>query len=114
MRKIKVEKDQKQIVSYLKNQFHNLSNGTIYKALRNKDIRVNDVKISENCPIYAGDEITLYIKDEQLFGNTKLDKTSIVYDDENLVIVNKKQDVLVQATPHDIGLDQMMGIQHLL
>ena len=66
MIKIIVEKngDNKKIVSYLQSKFNKLSSGTIYKALRNKDIRVNDVKIKENVTIHTDDEITLYIKDE--------------------------------------------------
>ncbi len=109
MIKIKVEKDQKQIVNYLKSKYHMLTNGTIYKALRNKDIRVNGVKISENCPINAGDEITLYIKDELLFGNTTLDKANIIYDDENIVIVHKMQDMLVQGEKGEKGLEEMVN-----
>ena len=109
MIKFKVEKDQKKIVDYLKNKFKNLTNGTIFKALRNKDIRINGVKISENVPVNAGDEITLYIKDEFLFGTTALDKSKIIYDDENIVIVNKPQDVLVQGDGINIGLDKMVN-----
>ncbi len=109
MIKFKVEKDQKKIVDYLKNKFKNLTNGTIFKALRNKDIRINGVKISENVPVNAGDEITLYIKDEFLFGTTVLDKSKIIYDDENIVIVNKPQDVLVQGDGINIGLDKMVN-----
>lgn len=109
MIKFKVEKDQKKIVDYLKNKFKNLTNGTIFKALRNKDIRINGVKISENVPVNAGDEITLYIKDEFLFGTTVLDKSKIIYDDENIVIVNKPQDVLVQGDGLNIGLDKMVN-----
>lgn len=109
MIKFKVEKDQKKIVDYLKNKFKNLTNGTIFKALRNKDIRINGVKISENVPVNAGDEITLYIKDEFLFGTTALDKSKIIYDDENIVIVNKPQDVLVQGDGINLGLDKMVN-----
>ena len=109
MIKFKVEKDQKKIVDYLKNKFKNLTNGTIFKALRNKDIRINGVKISENVAVNAGDEITLYIKDEFLFGTTALDKSKIIYDDENIVIVNKPQDVLVQGDGINIGLDKMVN-----
>lgn len=67
------------------------------------------MKISENVPINAGDEITLYIKDEFLFGTTALDKSKIIYDDENIVIVNKPQDVLVQGDGINIGLDKMVN-----
>ena len=109
MIKFIAEKNQKKIVDYLKNKFNNLSTGTIFKALRNKDIRINGVKISENVEISVGDEITLYIKDELLYGETKLDKSRIIYDDENIVIVNKPQDVLVQGDDTNIGLDKMLN-----
>ena len=109
MIKFIADKNQKKIVDYLKNKFNNLSTGTIFKALRNKDIRINGVKISENVEINTGDEITLYIKDELLYGETKLDKSKIVYDDENIVIVNKPQDVLVQSDETNIGLDKMIN-----
>ena len=102
-------KNQKKIVDYLKNKFNNLSTGTIFKALRNKDIRINGVKISENVYVNTGDEITLYIKDELLYGKSILDKSKIVYDDENIVIVNKPQDVLVQGDETNIGLDKMVN-----
>lgn len=109
MIKFIADKNQKKIVDYLKNKFNNLSTGTIFKALRNKDIRINGAKISENVEINAGDEITLYIKDELLYGQTTLDKSKIVYDDENIVIVNKPQDVLVQSDETNIGLDKMIN-----
>ena len=69
MRKIIVEKDCKKISTYLQNKFRRLPKGAIFKALRNKDIRVNDVKISEDIAVKAGDELTVYITDELLFGN---------------------------------------------
>ena len=109
MIKIIVDKNQKKIVDYLKFKFNKLSTGTIFKALRNKDIRINGVKISENVEISIGDEITLYIKDELLYGETNLDKSKIVYDDENIVVVNKPQDVLVQGDETNIGLDKMVN-----
>lgn len=109
MVKIIVDKNQKKIADYLKIKFNNLSTGTIFKALRNKDIRVNGNKISENVFVNLGDEITLYIKDELLYGKTSITSSQIVYDDENIVIVNKPQDVLVQSDDTNIGLDKMIN-----
>lgn len=109
MIKFIADKNQKKIVDYLKNKFNNLSTGTIFKALRNKDIRINGVKISENIEVNCGDEITLYIKDELLYGTNNLDKSKIVYDDENIVIVNKPKSVLVQSDDTNIGLDKMIN-----
>lgn len=110
MRKIIVEKNNKKIVNYIKNQFPNVPENAIYKALRQKDIRVNDVKITENIPVSIGDEITIYIKDDVLLGNSyKLQENSIIFEDENIIIVNKPQGLLVQGNDTEIGLEQLIN-----
>lgn len=99
----------KKIVTYLKNKFNNLSDGTIYKALRNKDIRVNNTKISENIEINKNDEITLYIKDELLYNSTpnfEITKAIINYEDNNIIVINKPQGILVVSENNEIGLDK--------
>ena len=106
MRKIIVDKDNKKIVNFIKSKFGNISESVIYKALRQKDIRINNVKISENLPVKIGDEITIYIKDEILLGQTaSLKKDMIIYDDDNIVIINKPKGILVQSTQNESGLD---------
>lgn len=109
MRKIIVEKDNKKVVNYIKNKFNNVQESAIYKALRQKDIRVNDIKISENIPVFKGDELTIYIKDEILLGqNASLKADLIVYDDENIVVINKPKGMLTQGTSNDVGLDKLV------
>ena len=109
MRKLIVEKDNKKVVNYIKSKFNNVSESAIYKALRQKDIRINDVKVSENVSVEKGDEITIYIKDEILLGqNASLKEDSIVYNDENIVVVNKPKGMLTQGTDNDIGLDKLV------
>ena len=109
MRKLIVEKDNKKIVNYIKSKFNNVPESAIYKALRQKDIRINDVKISENVSVTKGDEVTIYIKDEILFSqNASIEKDSIVYNDENIVVVNKPKGMLTQGTDNDIGLDKLV------
>ena len=109
MRKLIVEKDNKKVVNYIKSKFNNVPESAIYKALRQKDIRINDVKISENVSVVKGDEITIYIKDEILLGqNASLKEDSIVYNDENIVVVNKPKGMLTQGTDNDIGLDKLV------
>lgn len=107
MRKLIVDKDNVKVVSYLQNKFNKLKIGTIHKALRNKDIRLNGVKISENVLVNKGDELTVYITDDILFGGFKLSKNDIIYDDENIVIINKPQNILVVSEDNDIGLDNI-------
>ena len=88
MRELKVEKkyDGKKLNTFLFDKFNGLTNNTLYKALRKKDIRVNNVRISENQTIYEGDEIKVYIVDEMLF---KTQNIEVIYEDENIVVFNK-------------------------
>ena len=88
MRELKVEKkyDGKKLNNFLFDKFNGLTNNTLYKALRKKDIRVNNVRISENQTIYEGDEIKVYIVDDLLF---KAQNIEVVYEDENIVVFNK-------------------------
>lgn len=109
MKKIIVDKNNKKIVNFIKSKFNNVPESMIYKALRQKDIRINNVKISENLPVSIGDEITLYIKDEILYGNNNsLKENWILYNDENIVVINKPKGILVQGTENDIGLDSLV------
>ena len=66
MKKVLVSKkfDGKKLNTFLLDSFDGLTLNTIYKALRKKDIRVNNVKVSENVTVHYNDEITLFINDE--------------------------------------------------
>lgn len=66
--------------------FPNLKQNTFYKALRKKDIRINDKRISDNLLVYTGDIIKIFICDELLESNFSL---SIVYEDNFILIVDK-------------------------
>ena len=105
MKKIIVDKNNVMVINYLQSKFNNLKIGTIHKALRNKDIRVNGVKISENTIVNQGDELTVYITDELLYGTQKITKENIVYNDDNIVVIYKPQDMLVVSQEDEPGLD---------
>ena len=94
MRELKVEKkyDGKKLNIFLFEKFNGLTNNTLYKALRKKDIRVNNVRVSENQTIYEGDEIKVYIVDDLLF---KAQNIEVVYEDENIVVFNKPIEIEV-------------------
>ena len=78
--------DNKKINTFLLDTFNNLKPSTLYKALRQKDIRINDVRINSNETIYAGDKIKVFIVDDLLLASTNLD---IIYEDENILALNK-------------------------
>lgn len=83
----------KSLNSFLMNEFPCLTQNTFYKALRKKDIRVNDIRVNDNVSIHTGDIIKVYILDEFLFGNNQ--KLDIVYEDDNILILNKPKGIEV-------------------
>ena len=108
MRKIIVDKkyDGKKLNTFLLDNFNGLTLNTIYKALRKKDIRINNVKVNENCSIHAGDEITIFITDDLLYKSFDLD---IVYEDDNIIVINKPIGVeVVSNDKNEITLTKML------
>lgn len=82
----------KKLNSFLFDNFNGLTNNTLHKALRKKDIRINNIKVSENQTIYEGDEIKVYIVDNLLYKTEVIEK---IYEDENIVVFNKPVDIEV-------------------
>ncbi len=78
--------DGKKLNSVLLKEFPNLSINSIYKALRKKDIRINNIKVNENVVVHTGDTLSIYIADDALFGQISVDK---IYEDDNILVVNK-------------------------
>lgn len=66
--------------------FPNLKQNTFYKALRKKDIRINDKRISENVVVNTNDIIKVFICDELLENKPNF---SIVYEDDFILVVDK-------------------------
>lgn len=84
----------KKLTSFLLNNFSGLNINTVYKALRKKDIRVNEKRINENILVYTGDVIDIYISDYLLLNNSSLSIPTI-YEDDNILIINKPSGIEV-------------------
>lgn len=80
------------ISSYILNKFPNLYKGNLFKALRNKDIKVNDKRINKDIVVNQNDKIQLYISDNILFNLPK--KIDYIYEDKNIAVVFKPQGIL--------------------
>ena len=78
--------DNKKLNTFILDSFPELSLNMLNKALRQKDVKINGVRIRENVTIHENDEILLYIADEFLFRKVDF---NIVYEDNNVLIVNK-------------------------
>ena len=82
----------KKLSSFVFYSFPNLAKNTFYKALRQKDIRINGKRINTDCTIYVGDELSIYIANNLLFPSINLE---IIYEDDNILIVNKPNNIEV-------------------
>ena len=87
--------DNKKLNTFILDNFPKLNINVLYKALRKKNIKVNDVRVSNNVTLNFGDEVKIFITDEFLYGNTETFKLDIVYEDENIVLVNKPNNIEV-------------------
>ena len=85
--------DNKKICTYLLNKFPYLKQSTLHKALRKKDIRINNIRINDNETIHTGDEIKIFISDEFLFSSNST--LNIVFEDKNILVINKPSGIEV-------------------
>lgn len=105
MRIITIEKNDsdKRLDKFLTKALPNLPTALLYKFIRTKKIKVNRKRCEPSQKLCEGDEISLFIADE-FFINEKdmpflslTPKLSVVYEDENIIIVNKPVGVIVHS-----------------
>lgn len=107
MKRLVVNKkyDNKKLDKFLKDNIRTLSNSLFYKTLRKRDIRINGKRVSENVTIFENDEILVYIPNNLLENNLKLD---IIYEDNNILLIYKPSNIEVT------GLQSLLEIVHKL
>ncbi len=104
MRTITINKNDsgQRLDKFLLKRFKTMPKSLMHKYLRTKYIKLNGKKTTPEVFLNEGDVLTLYIKDE-FFVETKKEyefmkaskKLDIVYEDENLMLLNKKVGVIV-------------------
>lgn len=123
MRTITINKNDagQRMDKFLSKRFKTMPKSLMYKYIRTKYIKLNGKKCTIDDVLSEGDVLTLYIKDE--FFEQKYDeyefmkapkKLEIVYEDENLIIIDKPEGVLAHPdkTYH---FDSMVArVQHYL
>lgn len=107
MREIQIDKNEhnQRIDRFLKKYLPNASLSFIYKMLRKKNIKLNGSKAKPEDLIREGDIIQLYFSNETLEKFTanpkKINKANvidIIYEDKNIVIINKPKGMLSHGT----------------
>ena len=94
----------------------------VYKLFRKKDVKVNGHHQDKKYRLNTDDIVAIYITDQQ-FAEFEKDKALnpnltikdwIVYEDENVLFVNKPRGLLVQkSSPNDESLDQLV-VEYLM
>jgi len=107
MRELVVNKkyNGKKLNTFLLDSFDGLSMNSIYKALRKKDIRVNDIKIKDNVVLNENDVVQVYIADEFLFKKVAF---NIVFEDDNILVVNKPEGIEVVSSDKSTTLTSLL------
>lgn len=103
MKEIIITKSQKgqRLDKYLLKYLNKAPKSFVYKMLRKKNIKLNDKKAQGNEILNENDCIKLYISDETLdsFIENKVikkaDDLDIIYEDSNVIIVNKPPGLIV-------------------
>ena len=102
--KITYKDANQRIDKYVKKYFSNAPLSFIYKLFRKKDVKINNHWVKENYILKENDEISIYVTTPQMedfIVNQELKKKEfpyqIVYEDKNVLIVNKPRGILVHG-----------------
>lgn len=89
--------------------------------LRKKNIKLNDKKASPDTIIFEGDTIQLYLSDktiDKFKEQTKIEKSplipNIIYEDENIILINKPVGILSHSANEDYGNNIVDSMIHYL
>ncbi len=120
MRILKIEKNDagQRLDKFLTKAVKGLPKSLMYKFIRTKKIKLNRTRTEPDVMLKEGDELELFIRDE-FFDSPESDRSAItriepqieiVYEDENIILLNKRPGVLVHED--DEGRDNTL-VMHL-
>ena len=106
--KITLKDANQRVDKYVKKYLNEAPLSFIYKLFRKKDVKINKHWVKENYILQEGDELAIYISDQQLeeFNKPKeIEKVNlnhpIIYEDENILIVDKPRGLLVHGDENE-------------
>lgn len=91
--------DGKNLSKVLLDTFSGLTTDTFYKALRKKDIRINNIRTNKNDIVHTGDEVKIFVIDELLYHSFT---PEIVYEDANILVINKPAGIEVTGDSNSL------------
>jgi len=106
---------------FLLKTYPNLPQSVLYKCVRTKDVKLNGRRCTADQRLSEGDVLSLYWqedffqKSEEAFDFLKAPKAvSIVYEDGNLLLLDKKPGLIVHPDEHYHFDSLIARVQHLL
>ncbi len=121
MRELKIERNESQqrLDRFLKKYLADATQGFIYKMIRKKNIKVNDKKAVPDMMLEEGDVVQLYLAEDTIekfrgqrqHSRSRID-LDIVYEDDNIVLINKPVGLLSHGTGEEFQdnvVDALVG-----
>lgn len=109
--KVSYKEDNQRIDKFVKKYLNDAPLSFIYKLFRKKDVKVNGHWVKQDYILKADEEISIYVTDSQLeeFSKPKeLQKANlkheIIFEDENILIINKPRGIIVHGDSNDKSL----------
>ena len=90
--------DNKKLSKLLLETYPGLKYGTFVKALKKKDILINEKRISKDCVVYENDNIRIYIVDDLLYKKYNI---PIIYEDDNIIVFDRNTSGLIIFSKND-------------
>ena len=105
MKKLEITVQSKdKLLNIVSQKIEGISFSYANKLLRQKDIRVDGKKVSENIMVFPDSKITVFVPDEKLETNQK--NLNIVYQDDKIIVVFKPKGIEVAG--EGLNLNDML------
>jgi len=93
-----IVKKKQELVKAIIDELPFLSRYDVKKIIDNKDVKINNVRTKENIEVKNNDKITVFYSEKE-----QKEWFTLVYKDENIIIVNKKSGIeVVSETERDL------------
>lgn len=101
-----IAREQTTLIKSIQKAFPKLNYVTISRVLRKKDIKINGKRVNSDVVINKGDNVQVYIDFD------KEDNVEIIYQDSNVVVVNKPYGIeVVDENKREKDLTQQVSLQ---
>ena len=87
--------DGKKLSKFVLDSIPSLTFNNFCMILRKKDVKLNGKRLSKDCVVQSGDNVLVYVPNNSKPSSFLLD---IVYEDENILIVNKPDNLEVTGS----------------